>query len=70
MDFERIIRECGLSQGICETLLRTEIKKENVDFLIDAYDRGDEAFGEAVASVAELENITAEELNLYIYILL
>lgn len=70
MDFERIIRECGLSQGICETLLRTEIKKENVDFLIDAYDRGNEAFGEAIATVAKLENITAEELNLYIYILL
>jgi len=45
-----------------------KIKKENVDFLIDAYDRGDEAFGDALADVAKLEKISAEELNLYIYI--
>ena len=70
MNLDRIVRECGLSGGVVETLLKTEVKEENIDFLTDAYDKGDEVFGEAIATVAKLENITAEELNLYIYILL
>ncbi len=75
MDFDRIIRECGLSRGIVETLFKIHNREwknfgESLSALIESYDRGDEAFGEAIATVAKLENITAEELNLYIYALL
>ncbi len=64
MDIDRIIRECGLS----ETLVKINIKEENASRLLNAYDKGDEAFGEELDTVAKLENISPEELNLYIYI--
>ena len=70
MDFERIIRECGLSEKVSETLLKINIKKENISRLFDAYDKSDEIFGEELAAVAKEEGIFAEELNLYSYICL
>ena len=72
VDFERIIRECGLSGGVCETLVKIHNKgqEKHLPSAIEAYGRGDEAFGKYLSELSKSENMSAEELNLYIYVCL
>ena len=61
MDFDRIIRECGLSEDVCETLRKLHAKKESfsgeLESLFESYDRGDEAFGKSISAFAKSEGV-------------
>lgn len=74
MNYPEYFEKIDLQPQAAELFFRLHSRSETPDFAkrlqegYEAYDRGDEAFGEYLKEFAAEEGVTPEEMNLYVYL--
>lgn len=74
MNYQEYLDKIQLQPQAAELFFRLHSRSSDPGFgnrlkeSYEAYDRGDEAFGESLKEFAEAEGVTPEEMNLYVYL--